>query len=202
MDTTLSESVSQSPALHPLSNAELAARIEATPEWQYFRTHQINIDPLDNGAMRRLFSFRLRRVKFSADRRFRDDAAGISAGVVAAMSKIDPTDRSAGRSVDTFVAYPLHRPDKFAPEAGRSSYWGTIVGGDQLPDEKMEPSVKVWRTPLRWLQNNCKGIVIVEPPRSAIGRLRGVTLLAEDHDHAEELRAALVAAAYPAARAA
>lgn len=120
------------------------------------------------------------RVRFLPGRRFDFAPDGRLAAVIEAFGADD--DR-----VLDLVAWPVERPDKFATALGRAVGLGharvespaTYHGGRPL---------RVFRTPLGWLQAGCQGAVILDPDAApgwlpdALGPIAG-----EDIDHAREI---------------
>jgi hypothetical protein len=93
-----------------------------------------------------------------------------------------------GQIVDLIGWHPA-RPDRWALRVGAAEWLGCIE------PQFLEPSpVPTWRTPLAWLQALCTGLVLLsDEPLSRYRILSGCIsgLVAEDHDHAAELRAIL-----------
>jgi hypothetical protein len=173
----------------PLSGYAEAFEYVNSAGYEYFRD-VVKFDFTDNAALRRRpTSFKIARVKFFPNRTFRFNDNGILSAVM--------TPR--GDRPETYaVAWPLHRPEKFAPigigEPPRHA--AEIIFGEdheaigrRQPQFKDRTSLPIWRTPLTWLQHQCDGLCI--PYGSLRCCLRvptGCILLAEDEDHASDVR--------------
>jgi hypothetical protein len=101
-----------------------------------------------------------------------EDARDAEGGAVIEIVAAD------AETVIDFVAWPTDNPAKFA----------TLLGvADALGEESVEnpatyfdgQALRVWRTPLRWLQSGCKGVVVLNSARAprwlaaAPGRIAG-----------------------------
>jgi hypothetical protein len=146
---------------------------------KYFADHHIDIGPLDYETVRRLSraQFHVSRVRFFPNRTFELDNSGMPAGIVLTSTPRDPWG--------DWIAWAWLRPDKFAPERRSSS--PQIVGGNQLVPGA---PVRVWRTPLQWLQARALGAVIVNKPLANQYLAPGLHLIAEDEAHKAELEKA------------
>jgi len=92
-----------------------------------------------------------------------------------------------GETEQDIVAWPARQPDRLglyfhrAPVVGAWNLTNpaSFYGGKALP---------LWRTPLRWLQEDCAGGVVLQPIAAApmLARAPG-QFIAEDVDHAREL---------------
>ncbi|TDR93059.1 hypothetical protein [Enterovirga rhinocerotis] len=82
------------------------------------------------------------------------------------------------------------------PALGRTATWlgrawGIGSGGAYHPRLAEHEGLPVWREPIAWLRAERRGVVLLKP-RVAAGWLDDAgPLLAEDHEHGRELRAAL-----------
>lgn len=119
------------------------------------------------------------RVRFFAGRRFDFDDDGMPGIVIEALG-------DDAETIEDLVCWPLERPDKFATALGRAR--GLGIDQARNPASFVGSPLQVHRTPLRWLQNQCQGVVILEPVSAvlwlgdAIGAIAG-----EDLDHAREI---------------
>jgi hypothetical protein len=122
----------------------------------------------------------LTRVRFFPGRRFDFDDDGMPAAVceVLASDAASPLD---------LVAWPVHRPDKFATALGVADG----LGADQVSNPATyfaDQHLAVHRTPLRWLQAACRGVVVLNV--TSAPRWRGAAagpIAGEDVNHAREL---------------
>lgn len=118
-------------------------------------------------------------VVYFANRTF-DLASGGERGVASCIIEVIDED---GLTTIDLVAWPLHRPDKFAT-------WGRVAEGLGVSQaaETCASAIRVHRTPLAWLQSECLGVVIIDP-LSAPRWLGGspAYLACEDPDHAREV---------------
>jgi hypothetical protein len=64
---------------------------------------------------------------------------------------------------------------------------GCMLGAERLFGPRMQEALPVHRTVLSWLRANCRGVVILDGPKSADLLRRVSSLLAEDAGHREEL---------------
>jgi len=83
------------------------------------------------------------------------------------------------------VAWDPRTPESWALRAGAATWLGAI------PTQYCGPEpVRVWRSPLNWFRARCEGLVVLTQERLEIFRLLAgcAALLAEDEDHAVELR--------------
>jgi hypothetical protein len=64
---------------------------------------------------------------------------------------------------------------------------GCMLGAERLFGARMQEALPVHRTVLNWLRANCRGVVILDGPKSADLLRRVPSLLAEDEGHREEL---------------
>ncbi len=92
-----------------------------------------------------------------------------------------------GALIDLLAVSPSY-PDRSALRVGNATWLGAIEPQFLTP----EP-VPVWRTPLAWLRNDCRGLVLLSPVRSEQYRVLTVcdSIVAEDERHAAELREVL-----------
>jgi len=100
----------------------------------------------------------------------------------------DPVETiRSGAIVDILAIHPRH-PQRWAMRHGTAEWLGAIE------PQYLDPEpVPIWRSPLRWLQAGCCGLVLLSEERESryrtLSNLRSV--VAEDHQHAVELRALL-----------
>ena len=120
------------------------------------------------------------RVRFFPGRRFDFDDEGIPAIVIEVLGE------DASTPVD-LVAWPARRPDKFAPAIGHAAGLGVFRIRDPATYFGDEP-LKVYRTPLAWLQASCDGVVILNSitAPSWLGEALGA-IAGEDINHARAL---------------
>jgi len=131
-------------------------------------------------------------IRVSQDTAFEPDEEGGHAFVIPVRveSTVTPEafDPAAavrdGGAVDLVAFHPA-KPHRWALRCGNAEWLGAIEPQYLAPD-----SVRVWRTPLAWLQAGCRGIVLLSPER--VSRYRTLSCLhsivAEDLEHASELR--------------
>jgi hypothetical protein len=90
----------------------------------------------------------------------------------------------SGYLVDLLAFHPA-RPDRWALRLGVATWLGSIAPQNCNPDP-----VRVWRTPLRWLQADCDGLCLLM--KDAVENYRILSgcrsIMAEDEIHARELR--------------
>ncbi len=84
------------------------------------------------------------------------------------------------------VAWPLNHPEVFATAMGLND--GADVLGPQNMIWRRGAPLKVWRTPLRWLQSGCDGCVLLTPGGRHWLRKAGGPFVAEDVEHGREIR--------------
>jgi hypothetical protein len=154
--------------------ADFFDRALPTKDWlQYIKDQRINLDSL----FHRAGLLGITRVRWHAERRFEFDDAGMAAAVLTVLDH--------NGIVADLVAWPGDRPDKFAPALGHVA----VLGADQIDDgESHDGGLRVWRTPLTWLQHRCRGVVILDQhvvPLCLAGALG--PLVGEDVQHAREL---------------
>jgi|SRR5690242_7910343 len=93
----------------------------------------------------------------------------------------------SGAIIDLLAFHPAH-PYRWALRRDAAEWLGPIE------PQYLDPEpVEVWRTPLRWLQAGCHGLVLLSSERESQHRiLSGLgSIVAEDHHHAAELRSVL-----------
>jgi hypothetical protein len=92
------------------------------------------------------------------------------------------------------VAFSVRFPDRWATRCGNATWLGCVEAQYMGPD-----AVPVWRRPLDWLANDCRGLVLLTRDRRERYRVLTWldTILAEDEDHAADLRE-LLAQPWPA----
>jgi len=97
----------------------------------------------------------------------------------------DPVETvRVGAIVDLIAFHPDH-PARWALRTGAAEWLGAVE------PQYLEPQpVPLWRTPLRWLQAGCRGLVLLSRERESEYRiLSGLrVIVAEDQQHAAELR--------------
>ena len=140
----------------------------------YVKTNKINL----SSALSHAYGIALCQVRWFPERRFEFDDAGTTAAVIFALDQYgNPAD---------LISWSIKDPTKFAP------MFGTVpmLGHYQLAGfDRDEIPVRVFRSPLTWLQHRCRGTVIVDADRARLylGAAFG-PILAEDRDHAADLR--------------
>ena len=140
---------------------------------EYVKTNRLSINSVIANAGALIIS----KVLWSADRRFRFDDNGMPAAVIMALNEY-------GVPVD-LIAWPTHRPDKFAPLQGTAP----LLGGYQLEEnDRHRTPIRVLKSPLRWLQQRCRAVVMIND--EAALHIAGAfgPIIAEDIEHAAELR--------------
>lgn len=123
--------------------------------------------------------------------RFEFDRDGVPAVVIEAYAE-------NAQTVLDLVAWPTYAPERFA------TYMGDDAGADMLGIPSMRNpatyanggALRVHRTPHNWLKAGCRGCVSLNPlwTNHWLSRVPG-RLLAEDLEHAQELRRLLRASA-------
>jgi hypothetical protein len=89
-----------------------------------------------------------------------------------------------GQIIDMIAMHPL-APSRWAQRTGAADWLGCVEA------QYMGPApTPIWRTPLHWLGNNCRGLVLLSRDRRAQYRVLSWldSILAEDERHAAELR--------------
>ena len=92
-----------------------------------------------------------------------------------------------GTLIDLIALSPAY-PNQWALRLGNATWLGAIE-----PQFLMPEPVPIWRNPLAWLRNDCRGLVLLRPVRSEQYRVLTVcdSIVAEDERHAAELREVL-----------
>ena len=92
-----------------------------------------------------------------------------------------------GTLIDLIALSPAY-PNQWALRLGNATWLGAIESQFLMP----EP-VPVWRNPLGWLRNDCRGLVLLSRDQSERYRVLAVcdAIVAEDERHAAELREVL-----------
>src|SRR6266550_6674203 len=92
-----------------------------------------------------------------------------------------------GKILDLLAFSPAY-PMRWALRTGNATWLGAIE-----PQFLMPEPVPIWRNPLAWLRNDCRGLVLLNPVRSEQYRVLTVcdSIVAEDERHAAELREVL-----------
>jgi hypothetical protein len=94
----------------------------------------------------------------------------------------------SGYLIDLLAFHPA-RPDHWALRLGVATWLGSIAPQHCNPDP-----VRVWRTPLRWLQADSEGLCLLTRDRAENHRILTACLggiVADDEIHARELRRVL-----------
>jgi len=131
-------------------------------------------------------------ISVSKDNTFAFDEVGGSAFIVPVKLESPLTPEASdpieairyGWIVDLVAFHPNH-PGRWALRTGAAEWLGAVA------PQYLDPEpVPVWRTPLRWLQAGCHGLVLLSRERESQYRvLSGLSaIVAEDHQHAAELR--------------
>lgn len=145
---------------------------------EYIKQHQINQDSLahHSGVLA------VCRVQWFGERRFAFADDGMLAAVLTALDE--------NKIMADLIAWPVDCPDKFAPALGRVA----ILGLDQIddPDTWDEHPLVIHRSPLRWLQHRCRGVVVIDEQAASL-HLGGALgqLVGEDQMHAREMTKSL-----------
>jgi hypothetical protein len=134
------------------------------------------------------------RIRVSRGLLYEPDPDGGAACIVPVRG--DPLSPEALDPVETIQNGPLldllaldpQFPSRWALRRG-SAEWAGAIDPQYMPPCK---SVRVWRTPLAWLRAG-HGLVLLSPFHGPGHRILTLcdSLVAEDHDHARQLRAAL-----------
>lgn len=100
----------------------------------------------------------------------------------------DPELEVAAGPIVDLLAFSPHVPGCWALRIGSACWLGAVEPQYLMPDP-----VPIWRTPMHWLGNDCRGLVLLSPDKR--DRYRVLTCLdsivAEDELHARELRGLL-----------
>ena len=132
------------------------------------------------------------RISVSKDNTFAFDDGGGSAFIVPVRVENAVTPEAAdpaevicdGWIVDLVAFHPDH-PARWALRTGAAEWLGSIE------PQYLDPEpVPMWRTPLAWLQAGCRGLVLLSKERESHYRILSSLgeIVAEDHQHATELR--------------
>ena len=135
------------------------------------------------------------RINVSTINTFAFDDGGGSAFIVPVRVESAVTPEAAGPLeairdgwiVDLVAFHPSH-PGRWALRRGAAEWLGVIE------PQYLDPEpVPVWRTPLRWLQSGCRGLVLLSKERASQYRIiSGLgAIVAEDYQHATQLRGIL-----------
>lgn len=84
------------------------------------------------------------------------------------------------------VAWPMSRPDYFITAMGQND--GADVLGPQSMVGRRGAPLRIWRTPLHWLQAGGEGCVLLKPGARHWLRRAGGPFVAEDLEHGREIR--------------
>jgi hypothetical protein len=92
-----------------------------------------------------------------------------------------------GTLIDLIALSPAY-PNQWGLRLGNATWLGAME-----PQFLMPEPVPVWRNPLAWLRNDCRGLVLLSRARSERYRVLTVcdAIVAEDERHAAELRGVL-----------
>jgi hypothetical protein len=133
--------------------AELLARSKPDANWlKYWR----QIGPLDHATVAaNAGALHVLPVSFHSDRTFDFEPDG--SGVLSAILEVLDGD---GEGVIDLVAWPVHRPDKFASAMRLADALGSSQVEDPSSYVGGKP-LRVWRTPETWLRNGCCGVVLL-----------------------------------------
>lgn len=97
----------------------------------------------------------------------------------------DPENAVRNGGLVDLLAFAPEYPYRWARRAGTATWLGCVEPQFLMPDP-----VPVWRSPLHWLGNDCRGLVLLT--RDKRERYRVLThldaIIAEDEGHANELR--------------
>jgi len=101
----------------------------------------------------------------------------------------DPVEAiRSGEIVDILAFHPAY-PRRWALRCDAAEWLGAIA-----PQFLDPPPIPVWRSPLAWLRAACRGLVVLSPEPADAYRILTACLggiIAENRDHAAELRATL-----------
>lgn len=102
----------------------------------------------------------------------------------------DPVHAIRHGEIVDLVAFSAAFPNRWALRTGAALWLGAVE-----PQYLMPNPVPIWRTPLHWLGNDCAGLVLLSRDRRDRYRVLSTldSILAEDEQHAEELRQLLAA---------
>ena len=118
--------------------------------------------------------------------RFRFDPRGIEAAVVEAIGE-------DCESVEDIVAWPVGDPELVLTACGIATVLGEAHAANPATFALGQP-LRLFRTPLAWLQAGCQGAVVLDYQRGArwLRDLDG-PIAAEDEAHAAHIREAIIA---------
>lgn len=92
-----------------------------------------------------------------------------------------------GERVEDLVGWPVDEPQLFGAMLGRAA----VLGGWSIKNPTSWQGgrrLRVWRTPLRWLQHGCDGVVLIDQQRGAEALAQALgPIVAEDERHAAQL---------------
>lgn len=98
---------------------------------------------------------------------------------------LEPVDTVRHGDLADLIAISTALPLRWARRTGVATWLGAIE-----PQYLAVDPTPIWRSPLHWLGNDCHGLALIT--RSRVERYRLLThcdaILAEDEDHADELR--------------
>ena len=99
-----------------------------------------------------------------------------------------------GVTVVDLVAWPIDDPTRFATAIGAAAVLGENVASNPVTYFAGAP-LRLFRSPLTWLQAGCDGAVILDQARGArwLLELPSSRIAAEDDEHADQLMAAKTA---------
>jgi hypothetical protein len=134
----------------------------------------------------------LARISVSRDGFYRPDPDGGVAFILPVRvdnplspEAADPVATVQGGDIVDLLAFSVAFPQRWAFRTGAATWLGAVDPQYMGP----EPT-PIWRSPLRWLGNDCRGLVLLSRDRR--DRYRVLTSLdavvAEDEGHAAELR--------------
>jgi hypothetical protein len=97
----------------------------------------------------------------------------------------DPDQEVRTGAIVDLLAFSPRYPKRWALRVGNATWLGAVE-----PQSLMPAPTSVWRTPLRWLSNGGRGIVLLSRDRREQYRtlIFLESIVAEDERHADELR--------------
>ena len=97
----------------------------------------------------------------------------------------DPIEAVRHGVIGDLLAFSPSYPERWALRTGNATWLGAVE-----PQFLMPEPVPIWRTPLHWLANDCRGLVLLSPDHREQYRVLTIcdAILAEDERHAVKLR--------------
>ena len=174
----------------------IGADLLAEYEWSLARTKPADLDPLQQGVGDDGLAIgpAVAPIRLLRDRlHFELDPDGDAQAFILPVRGDNPLSPESADPVKTvrcgpivdLLAFSAAVPHRWALRTCAAMWLGAVEPQFLMPDP-----TPVWRTPLRWLANDYRGIVLLTRDRR--DQYRGLTccdsIVAEDERHADELR--------------